>query len=268
MRVSAPIPTLDLPCLTLENPVEQLGIVAGGTGIAPAIQILSEVADSGGSMGKCQSALLLYSSRTSRDVLMLDELRELTSKSRRVKVAHTLTQEGHRASGRHFRGKHRHFATTYAPKDGPLRPEEVPYRGRVDTDMLKALPGPGGTTCVVVCGPQGLLDASEKCLIALGHQKDHILLLRATATESQYPDFSEESEASGSEGEVSQDELASLPSLPSPGISVSPPEIIISGPESASKAGDLLRAQLGGPGGLTFADRVRQARDDAPQKEA
>ena len=262
VRVSAPMLTLELPCLGLGRPVEQLAIVAGGTGIAPAIQILSEVVDSAGSMGGC-SARLLYSSRAPRDVLMLDELRAL-SQSDRVQVAHTLTQESRRSLARHFRGKHRHFTTSYVPRDGPLRAEEVAFHRRVDTDMLKAcVPGPGQAHSVIVCGPQGLLDVCETSLKILGHEPNNILLLRATATESRADeDFSEESDEGQSDDEVSQDELADMPV-----ISVSPvPEITISAPASTekSKPGDLLKAQLAGgtpspSPGLTFADRVLQA---------
>ena len=262
VRVSAPMLTLELPCLGLGRPVEQLAIVAGGTGIAPAIQILSEVVGSEGSMGGC-SARLLYSSRTPRDVLMLDELRALSVKSHRVQVAHTLTQESRRSLARHFRGKHRHFTTSYVPRDGPLQAEEVAFHRRVDTDMLKAcVPGPGQAHSVIVCGPQGLLDVCERSLKILGHGPNNILLLRATATESLADeDFSEESDEGQSDDEVSQDELADMPV-----ISVSPvPEITISAPSTAtSKPGDLLKAQLAGGSpspspGLTFADRVLQA---------
>ena len=273
VRVSAPILTLELPGLGLRTPIRELGIVAGGTGIAPAVQMLSEVAESSGSMSHC-CATLLYSSRTPGDVLMLDELRSLTAKSPRVKVAHTLTQESRRVVGKNFRGKHRHFSMSFKPKEGPLQPAEAPFRGRVDSGMLKTLPRPGPATCIVVSGPQGLLDASEKFLTALGHARDNILLLRATATEQNaYPDFSEESGDENQSGtQPSEDELLDMP-----GVSVSPvPVITISGPAgTTSKPGDRLKAQLRGPGppgpqspgppggpSLTFADRVRQARGD------
>ena len=289
VRVSAPILTFDLRELR-EVPSLGLVIVAGGTGIAPAIQIMSEVVNTDGSLKGCP-AQLLYSSRTPRDVLMLDELRAFVE-SRRVQVTHTLTQEGRRAVGSHFRGKHGHFSASYVPKDGPLRPEEVAFHRRVDMDMLKAVldtQGPAAPAAfVIVCGPQGLLDASEKCLMELGHQRDRILLLRATATEAaELKDSSEESEGEG-QSDVSQDELDVLPA-----ISVSPPQITISAPASVDKPGqgkpgDILRAQLsaggspapslapsahsaplssspGSPGPslgtLTFADRVRQERE-------
>jgi len=66
VRLSAPLSTLHLPSFTetgmARETVEQVALVAGGTGIAPALQILSECLP-GGSLEQCRG-VLLYSSRT------------------------------------------------------------------------------------------------------------------------------------------------------------------------------------------------------------
>ena len=79
--VSAPRATLYLPGLTEEPPpagggrgeegggrgvtvtpaIQRLGLVVGGTGVAPALQLLREIADPNGSFGPGVAAVLLYS---------------------------------------------------------------------------------------------------------------------------------------------------------------------------------------------------------------
>ncbi|CAE8733737.1 unnamed protein product [Polarella glacialis] len=195
VRLSEPMLTLHLPqlqeelCAADARPtvvLRRLGIVVGGTGISPALQLLREVADPKGAFGASCQAWLLYSSRTSLDVLMLDELRavELASGGR-ISVKHTLTDPCEAVGGsdpweavpqqQHFRGRHGHFASffdPFAPKTGPLRTgpgEEAEFRGQVDSQMLQAsLPAPGPGTRVVLCGPQGLLDSVRGKLATLG----------------------------------------------------------------------------------------------------
>eukprot|EP00930_Biecheleria_cincta_P079273 TRINITY_DN6703_c1_g1_i1.p1 TRINITY_DN6703_c1_g1~~TRINITY_DN6703_c1_g1_i1.p1 ORF type:complete len:806 (-),score=156.31 TRINITY_DN6703_c1_g1_i1:73-2490(-) len=202
ITLSAPMLTLYLPALSEEasssgegtGDVEQLDIVAGGTGIAPALQLLREVMDPKGAFGPCCRATLLYSSRSSLDVLLLDELRAAeASAGGRVAVRHTLTDqpEGEdpweSVPSVHFAGRHGHFASyfqPFEPESGPLRPgcgEEAVFRGRLNSAMMEqALAGPGRGTRCVLCGPQGLLDAARAGLMALGHLPEAIVSLRAS----------------------------------------------------------------------------------------
>lgn len=203
VRLSVPMTTLTLPdlsvaCPTFANsPVLRLGIVAGGTGIAPALQLLTEVIDSEGAFGSECQAVLLYSSRTSLDVLMLDELRAVAASSEgRIIIRHTLTDPGadrdeddlwETVPQQHFQGRHPHFASffnPFEPRDGPLQTgsdEEAGLRGHVDEAMLHAvLPAPSVSTRVVLSGPQGLLDSSRASLLKLGYSREAIVELRAT----------------------------------------------------------------------------------------
>ena len=85
--VSKPALTLQLPGLTETEAIESgsgndampmvshVAIVVGGTGVAPALQILRELvddSDDGAFAGIDCSATLLYSSRTALDVLCID----------------------------------------------------------------------------------------------------------------------------------------------------------------------------------------------------
>ena len=84
-----------------------MALVVGGTGIAPALQLLREVAGLSSTAGTAGTAgrpgggaafgpycrgSLLYSSRTAADVLCIDELRTLEKEAAgRIVVRHTLT---------------------------------------------------------------------------------------------------------------------------------------------------------------------------------
>ena len=85
---SAPALTLALPGLTEMSPemlamtqpdaepmapCEHLAMVVGGTGIAPALQIMREVGDGEGAFGPGCEGTLLYSSRTPQDVLCIGD---------------------------------------------------------------------------------------------------------------------------------------------------------------------------------------------------
>lgn len=73
-------------------PATHVCLIVGGTGVAPALQILREVADPKGAFGPNCHGTLLYSSRRQWDVLALNELRTLESSAGgRVTVWHTLT---------------------------------------------------------------------------------------------------------------------------------------------------------------------------------
>jgi len=186
---------VDAPMATVKHVV----LVVGGTGIAPALQLLREVADAAGAFGPECKATLLYSSRTSRDVLMLDELREVESRApERILVRHTLTEEleDKKAAEAAMRavvdrmaaipGRHYHFASRYRPfkpTDGPLRTavgEEAGLRGRITAKMLESLlPAPGPEVRTVICGPPGMLQDVQAMLCWLGHKDDAVVELKA-----------------------------------------------------------------------------------------
>eukprot|EP00435_Cladocopium_sp_Y103_P046856 s365_g13.t1 len=271
VNVSAPLLTLDLPSFTA---APQLALIAGGTGIAPVVQIVAHCV-AGGVLERCQ-VVLLYSSRTVEDILMLDELQRLESACcGRLQVFHTLTRRaGGARSTRtrlYFSGCHQHFRQEEEMVELPHA-----WEGHVDEEMMrKTLEMGFGTgkmtnaTRIVVCGPQGLLDTVEACCLSLGEgesfSSEQLVLLQATKqSEPPILDSSED------------DEVASVENVAIPMISISAPgaaripAVSAEDPSSPSvpstrKPGDLLKEQLGAQNhGMTFADRVRI---EAAQKE-
>eukprot|EP01043_Picozoa_sp_COSAG02_P021669 COSAG02_NODE_1107_length_14540_cov_61.060661_6_plen_332_part_00 len=217
--VSAPALTLQLPQLTLmdtdarRSVVTHVAIVVGGTGVAPALQILRELADDSGdgafsaggdAKGGC-SGTLLYSSRTAQDVLCIDELRAVEQAAAgRISVRHTLTDSGVISGGaagggassgssarllppdpQWITGRHYHFTSkwnAYRPQSGPLRTEgdEAGLRGRIDEQMLASvLPSPGEGVIVVVCGPPSMWEDMRRFLTSIGHSEANLVELKA-----------------------------------------------------------------------------------------
>ena len=220
--VSAPALTLQLPQLTLTGTprpaVTHVAIVVGGTGVAPALQILRELADDseeGAFFTAGCSATLLYSSRTAQDVLCIDELRAVEqSAAGRISVRHTLTDTSV-ASGAAGAGagaaaidstststtrllpsdpqwipeRHYHFITKwnpFKPQSGALRTDadEASLRGRINEHMLASvLPPPSEGVIVVVCGPPLMWEDMRGFLLSIGHSENNLVELKALSDE-------------------------------------------------------------------------------------
>eukprot|EP00927_Polykrikos_kofoidii_P021112 TRINITY_DN20102_c0_g1_i1.p1 TRINITY_DN20102_c0_g1~~TRINITY_DN20102_c0_g1_i1.p1 ORF type:complete len:765 (+),score=114.72 TRINITY_DN20102_c0_g1_i1:232-2295(+) len=214
VTVSAPVLTLSLP--DLRHPCEDasgcsdgvlshLGLVVGGTGVAPALQLLREAASLNGAFGANCKATLLYSSRTPMDVLLLDAMRGLEAASPwQIQILHTLTdwdvegagdpapfsaQTGQHTQNKrlpHMMDQHYNFRSWRHPLEpvgGPLRTgagEEARFRGRVDAGMLaEALPQPAADVKVVVSGPSGMWEDVQAALVSLGHDPKALVELEA-----------------------------------------------------------------------------------------
>jgi len=125
-----------------------LGMVAGGSGITPMLQVIKDVLKN-----RDQTKIsLLYCNSTEEDVLCKEDLDCLAwDFSERFKVWYTVSQ---------------------APPTG--------WRystGRITQDLLTThLPSPGHTSAVLLCGPDGLVKGTQNFLNELGHNPDQVLL--------------------------------------------------------------------------------------------
>ncbi|XP_034377252.1 NADH-cytochrome b5 reductase 2 isoform X2 [Arvicanthis niloticus] len=127
--------------------VHHLGMIAGGTGITPMLQLIRHITKDG-SDGTRMS--LLFANQTEEDILLRKELEE---------VART----------------HQNQFDLWYTLDRP--PSGWKYSsGFVTADMIKEhLPPPGETTLILVCGPPPLIrEAAHPSLEQLGYTKDMI----------------------------------------------------------------------------------------------
>jgi len=111
------------------NMKKNIGMVAGGTGITPMLQVIREILKN--PEDKTQLTLL-YSNTTEDDILLRTSLDLLAQKHKNFKVHYTLT------------------------RPPPGWKQSV---GRVTENMIKSqLPPPGNDTLVLVCGPPGFVE--------------------------------------------------------------------------------------------------------------
>ena len=114
-------------------------LVAGGSGIVPLMAIVRYRAR----VGSRAPCTLLYSSRTSADIIYGAELNELAARDDGLRVIHTLTRE--------------------------QPPGWTGYTRRIDATMLgEVLGATGNQANVFVCGPTPLVEAAATGLVGLG----------------------------------------------------------------------------------------------------
>jgi cytochrome-b5 reductase len=112
---------------------KRIGMLVGGTGVAPMLQALHAIL--GGAETAGASASLLYASRTQRDILAKETLDAWSASfPDRLDVTHVLSRE-------------------------PERSAWAGERGRIDRRrILASLPPPGDGTLIFVCGPPAMYD--------------------------------------------------------------------------------------------------------------
>jgi len=135
------------------NRWKHVGLVAGGTGIAPLYQIAIMLLDDPSEY--TTDVHLLFMNRAEEDILMKDRLDDLVVASGgRFRVTYSLTSETSTASGGGG-------ALEEKSEEKMNDSDEFKY-GRGSVDMVKnALPPPmggDGTTMILVCGTDGFVD--------------------------------------------------------------------------------------------------------------
>jgi len=140
-----------------EIKANNIGMIAGGTGITPMLQIIKAVLDN--SSDKC-SLSLLFANRGIDDILVRDYLEEYLKRyPNRLKLFYTLEVPPENWIQNSF-------------SDGIGR-----GKGFVNAEMMSdALPAPGKDTVILCCGPPPMIDyACKPGLSDLGHDKSRII---------------------------------------------------------------------------------------------
>jgi ferredoxin-NADP reductase len=120
-------------------------LVAGGSGIVPLMAMLRHRAE----VGSTVATRLLYSSRSSDDVIYRDELERLVKSATLLEVVHTLTRE--------------------------QPPGWTGYARRIDTEMLREVAWPlDQRPLTFICGPTPFVETAAASLVTLGHDPARI----------------------------------------------------------------------------------------------
>lgn len=109
------------------NQVKEIGLVAGGSGITPILQVISEITTTPEDFTKLS---LIYANETENDILLREEIEELNAKYPNIDIHLTLT----------------HPPANWEGETGYVTKEMV----------QKYLPKPSEDSRILVCGPQGM----------------------------------------------------------------------------------------------------------------
>ena len=120
-------------------------LVAGGSGIVPLMAMIRHRT----AVGSTIPTRLLYSSRSSEDVIYRDELDRLLKSSTMLEVAHTLTRV--------------------------QPPGWTGYTRRVDTDLLREIAWPSDQRPLTfICGPTPFVETVAASMVELGNEPARI----------------------------------------------------------------------------------------------
>jgi cytochrome-b5 reductase len=126
------------------NMVRHFGMVAGGTGITPMLQVIRAILR-GRSAGDRTIVDLIFANVTEQDILLREDLDEITAQDKLIRV---------------------HFVLDRPPEGwtGDV--------GFVTADMVKKhLPAPADDVKILLCGPPPMISGLKKATEALGFSK-------------------------------------------------------------------------------------------------
>lgn len=126
------------------NMVKRFGMIAGGTGITPMLQITKAIVR-GRSAGDTTEVDLIFANVNAEDILLKEELDTLAKKDKGFRVHYVLNN----------------------PPEG-----WTGGVGFVTAEMIKRLlPPPSGDMKLLVCGPPPMVSAMKKAAEGLGYAK-------------------------------------------------------------------------------------------------
>lgn len=125
--------------------IKQIGMIAGGTGITPMLQIIRAIIKEGSAV----QMQLLFANQTEFDILLREEIEALAVQHPNLSY---------------------HYTVDRAPTDKVWKYSE----GYVNESMLKAhMPAPGSETLILMCGPTPMVKfACTPNLTKLGYTDD------------------------------------------------------------------------------------------------
>lgn len=132
------------------NMYNRIGLVAGGTGITPCLQVIRHVLETNTDSADMTKFTLFYQNRTEADILMRKELSELAlSYPTRLTIFY--------------------FLTMAQSKDWKNSAKQQ-FEGYIPSSMVQEHMSPSSCQLVGLCGPSGFTEFSQKLLMEAGHE--------------------------------------------------------------------------------------------------
>jgi cytochrome-b5 reductase len=141
---------------------QSMGLVAGGTGLTPCLQVIRCVLEGQGKSAAEEDRTcftLLFQNRTEEDILLREEIDALAARHPgRLRVLYFLSNPSTAEFGAPAAGRRKGAAGAG---------EEV--RGYINAEVAQSLLRPALCPYVCVCGPSGFNAAMKQLLVATGH---------------------------------------------------------------------------------------------------
>jgi len=135
---------------------KKIGMLAGGSGITPVFQILNHIQGNKASDGTQVS--LIFSNKSDRDILLREELEEMSKNNENIKIYFTLTEAGKDDNEQDIKG-----------------PQNM-MRGYIDQAKIeKYIYPPSDDVVVMFCGPIAFNKAMKKALNVIGYPSTNVL---------------------------------------------------------------------------------------------
>jgi len=157
-----------------KNQYKRIGLVAGGTGLTPCLQVIRSVLEGLEGEGDHTSFVLFFQNRTEKDILLKHELQALaTAFPSRLKVFYFLSNPQDEGWGAEFaRGEGFQSCMTGKANLGKI-PE---VRGYISGAAMRALMRPEDSPLVGMCGPSGFNEAMKGLLVGEGHTDSSLFI--------------------------------------------------------------------------------------------
>lgn len=127
--------------------VSHIGMLAGGTGITPMLQILRQIERDASDSTK---ANLIFGNVSENDILLQDELKQVNANNENIDIQFIVDKVA----------------------DGSDWPGLVGY---ITPDMIKEhMPAPADESLILICGPPVMQDIMKKHCETLGYAKDQV----------------------------------------------------------------------------------------------
>ncbi|RYY83345.1 hypothetical protein EON63_11415, partial [archaeon] len=138
------------------NQHKRIGMIAGGTGLTPCLQVTRTVLEGEGD-GDATCFTLFFQNRCEKDILLQDELDSLVEKyPTRITIIYFLSNAQNRRWG--------------------SKGEEDEVRGYITSTHISSHMSPAACTQVCVCGPSGFNEYVNGLLMDAGHTKDTVFV--------------------------------------------------------------------------------------------
>ena len=159
-----------------KNQYKQIGLIAGGTGLTPCLQVIRCILEGPDAEGDDDTMFVLFfQNRTEDDILLKGELMDLAKKfASRLKIVFFLSNPNAESWGAQFvTPRAMKSLTTTATKGGKI-PE---VRGYISSAAIQNAMRPSDCELVGICGPSGFNKTMKELLIKEGHDEEKTLYI-------------------------------------------------------------------------------------------